>query len=71
MTLTIEEQQSPVWGRVKEQLEERVAVLQKELERMADHDRTNMIRGGLRELRGILIAGEEVPVQEPDLTQSF
>ena len=71
MTLTVDQRNSPVWGVIHAQLVRRVADLQRELEKPGALDSTNIIRGRLLELRGILIADEDVPMQEGESYQSF
>lgn len=71
MILDMQHRHSPVWGVIKEQIASKLVILQKELEKPYDLDKTNRIRGGILILRDILNADEEIPVQELPIEQMF
>lgn len=71
ITLNLDEKQSPVWQKVIDHCESRIQVLQRVLETDGDFDSINRARGAIKEIRAILGASHEKPMQEPDPMQLY
>lgn len=56
-----DDRRSPVWLRIKEQIEKRIAGFHKQLEQDMPPDQTAVLRGRIRSLRDVLKFGEELP----------
>jgi hypothetical protein len=61
MSLDVADIQSPTWAKLEEHLNKRIEVLHREIEQDGDPDKTNVIRGRIRELRKLLLLGKEKP----------
>lgn len=61
MELTAVEKASPVWRKIEEHFEERLAILYSQLCKSLPSDPTNVIRGQILEIKVLRSLGEEKP----------
>lgn len=71
IVLTTQQRESSTWLDIEQQLLARIAALQVDLENAKTWDDAQIVRGRLREIRGMMIAEQDLPKQEPDLAQLY
>lgn len=59
------DKQSATWEKLVLQIKKRIEDLRTQLEHGNPSETDEIVRGRIKELRGILLAGEEAPIQVP------